>query len=158
MRKMTILTLTLVVLILGVACTTKKESKNALTPKDLVAANSEETLVFDMNEAGGEVKRFLFEDLTKGCVYSIGKNTFIVAEYSEKEKARYYLVCKTKGEYEPIAISTTGNEIILKNKDKKEFFAKMENNTDIEDAKIQEVTPLEEIKDKKNSLLKLVEE
>ena len=158
MRKITILILTLVVLILGVACTTKKESKNELTPKDLVAENSEKILVFDMEEAGGEVKRFLFKDLTKSCVYSIGKNTFIVAEYSEKEKARYYLVCKTKGEYEPIAISTTGNEIILKNKEKKEFLAKMEKNTDIEEAKIQEVTPLEEIKNKKISLFNLVEE
>ena len=74
----------------------------------------EEPAVFDKEKVDCDtVVKFLFKDFDGGCVYSLDHKIFLMTENSDDEKVICYLDCATEENCKPIAITTTGNYMIL---------------------------------------------
>lgn len=163
MRKKIILTLVLIVAVMatigGIHFLNNNETEDVLTPEDVIAnlPEKEEQAVFDKDS--DEVIKFLFKDFDGGCVYSLNQKIFLMTENSDEEKVIYYLECATEENCKPIAITTTGNYMILKTDQGEKIAVQMEKSQKERLIESREPIAFDDLPEKeKNSLFELIEE
>jgi len=132
-----------------------------ITPED-IAANlpEEQKAVFDKtNVDESNITKFVFKDFEGGCVYSLDEKTFLLTEDSEEQKVICYLDCATKVCCKPIAITETGNYLILETTSGETVAAKMKRSEMDKIVIPTETIAIDDLAEKeKNSLFKLIEE
>ena len=136
------------------------KTKAVLKPSDLTAnLPEEEPAVFDTEKTDSdEVIKFLFKDCEGGCVYSLNQKIFLMTENSDEEKVICYLNCATEESCKPLAITTTGNYMILETEQGEKIAVQMESQMErlIEP---REPIAFDDLTEKeKNSLFELIEE
>ena len=134
-KKIVFIVPTLVVTLVTVAiilflCSWTSDQQKSLTPADIVITGSpeqEEPPVFDKSNLDGHnVVQFLFKDLGGGCIYSLDQKIFLFTELSDVAKVSCFLACATEEECTPVAITTTGNYLILQTGEGEKIAVQME--------------------------------
>lgn len=149
-----------IVTIGGIYYVSSNKSKGTLSPEELTAANlpeKDKQEVFDKEENdSSEVSKFLFKDFDGGCVYSLDQKVFLLTENSEAEKVTCYLACTTEENCKPIAITATGNYMILENERGEKIAVKTQKEQSAEPGKQMAFDKLSQ--EEQNSLFELIEE
>ena len=166
MRKRIILAVVLIVVVIatigGIHFLNNNETEDVLKPGDLIInlPEKEELVVFDKEKTDShEVIKFLFKDLEGGCVYSLDQKIFLMTENSDEEKVICYLDCATEESCKPIAITTTGNYMILETEQGEKIAVQMEKSQMERLIEPREPIAFDDLPEKeKNSLFELIEE
>lgn len=166
MRKKIILAVVLIVAIGatigGIHYFNNNETNNIFGPGDIIAnlPEKEEPTVFDKEKIDcDKVVKFLFKDFDGGCVYSLDQKIFLMTENSDDEKVISYLECATEENCKPIAITATGNYMILETEQGEKIAVPMEESK--MEQLIEPRTPIafdDLAEQEKNSLFELIEE
>ncbi len=167
MRKKITLAMIAVIAIVSVSggCSRFNDGKaGPITPADIAAnlPEGQKPAFFDKTNDGNEcddITKFVSKDFDGGCVYSLDEKTFLVTENSEEQKVTCYLDCATKVCCKPIAITETGNYLILETTSGETVAAKMERSEMDKVVIPTETIAIDDLAEKeKNSLFELVEE
>lgn len=166
MRKRVILAVVLIVAIVatigGRHYFNDIKTKNGFSPGDIVAnlPAKEEPAVFDKERIDcDEVVKFLFKDFDGGCVYSLDQKIFLMTENSDDAKVICYLDCATEENCKPIAITTTGNYMILETEQGEKIAVQMEKSQMEQLIEPREPIAFDDLAEQeKNSLFELIEE
>lgn len=138
-------------------------SRSNFTPSDVSAnlPDEQKSAVFDKTNEGNEyiITKFVFKDFEEGCVYSLDQKTFLLTENSEKQKVTCYLDCATKVCSKPIAITKTGNYLILETVSGETVAVQMEQSEEDKIVIPTEPIAMDDLADEeRNSLFELIEE
>lgn len=166
MRKRIILAVVLIVAVIatigGIHFLNNNETEDVLKPGDLIInlPEKEELVVFDKEKTDShEVIKFIFKDLEGGCVYSLDQKIFLMTENSDEEKVICYSDCATEESCKPIAITTTGNYMILETEQGEKIAVQMEKSQKERLIEPREPIAFDDLPEKeKNSLFELIEE
>ena len=138
------------------------ETNNVFEPGAIVAnlPEKEEPAVFDKEKVDCDtVVKFLFKDFDRGCVYSLDHKIFLMTENSDDEKVICYLDCATEENCKPIAITTTGNYMILETEQGDKIAVPMEKSQMGQLIEPREPIAFDNLAEQeKNSLFELIEE
>lgn len=119
-----------IALILFLCSWTSFHQHESLTPIEIASSlpeKEDQPPMFDKSNLDGHnVVQFLFKDFEGGCVYSLNQKIFLFTENSDAEKVHCYLGCATNEKCTPVAITTTGNYLILQTGEGEKIAVQME--------------------------------
>lgn len=119
-----------IALILFLCSWTSSHQHESLTPIEIASSLPEkenQTPMFDKSHLyGHNVAKFLFKDLGGGCIYSLDQKIFLFTELSDVAKVSCFLACATEEECTPVAITSTGNYLVLKTEQGEKIAVQME--------------------------------
>lgn len=164
MRKKIILTVmafvAITVAILGTHYLKDNETKGGFTPEVLTVNMLEKKAVALWDEkknADDKVSKFLVRDMEGACVYSLNQKYFFLVGNTKENKNIIYLECATEQNCKPVALTASGNYMIVENEQKQQLAVKLvEGGTATKQA--SEVMAFNDlIQEEKDSLFELIE-
>lgn len=157
-KKVTCTILIIAIVAIGGIFWPKEETKNYITLVDLPEMYEEkEVPTFNKSNINGNVSKYTIKSIEDICIYSINKTHFIIAENTNKSEARYYLETATNEKCEPIAITITGNYMILKNEKGEKIATEIKQSTEQQSTELPQQIPFRKLAEFERNSLFIIE-